>query len=192
MKQGANLIPIQRTAQAITTIRGHKVMLGQNLAPLYGVTVGALTQAVKRNANRFPNDFVFQLTAEEFTNLKSQIVISSWGGLRSRPYAFTEQGVAMLSSVLNSERAVKVNIAIMRAFVKLREALETNRELARKFAELEKRVGIHDDEIGAIIDAIRQLMVPPEKPRREIGFHVRETASRYRIRKTVARNDRHD
>ena len=106
-------------------------------------------------------------------------MISSWGGLRSRPYAFTEQGVAMLSSVLKSERAVKVNIAIMRAFVKLRETLETNRELARKFSELEKRVGKHDDEIGAIIDAIRQLMAPPEKPRREIGFHVREKAPRY-------------
>ena len=186
MKQDAKIIPSQRIAQAISVIRGHKVMLGQDLASLYGVTVGALTQAVKRNANRFPKDFVFQLTAEEFTNLKSQIVISSWGGSRSRPYAFTEQGVAMLSSVLNSERAVKVNIAIMRAFVKLRETLETNRELARKFSELEKRVGKHDDEIGAIIDAIRQLMAPPEKPRREIGFHVREKAPRYRTRRLRA------
>jgi len=95
---------------------------------------------------------------------------------------FTEQGVAMLSSVLNSERAVKVNIAIMRAFVKLRETLETNRELARTFAELESRVGKHDEEIAAIIEAIRQLMMPPEKPRREIGFHVREKAARYRTR----------
>jgi hypothetical protein len=101
---------------------------------------------------------------------------------KSRPYAFTEQGVAMLSSVLKSDRAVKVNIAIMRAFVRLREALETNRELARKFAELDERVGKHDKEIGAIIDAIRQLMAPLEKPRREIGFHVREKAPRYRTR----------
>jgi hypothetical protein len=115
--------------------------------------------------------------------LKSQIVTSSWGGLRrALPYAFTEQGVAMLSSVLHSERAVKVNIAIMRAFVKLRKTLETNRELARKFSELEKRVGKHDDEISAIIEAIRQLMEPPKKPRREIGFHVRERAPRYRAR----------
>ena len=98
------------------------------------------------------------------------------------PYAFTEQGVAMLSSVLNSPRAVKVNIAIMRAFVKRRETLENNRELARKFSELEQRVGKHDDEIAAIIDAIRQLMAPPEKARREIGFHVRENAPRYRTR----------
>ncbi|HTD87704.1 MAG: DNA-binding protein [Verrucomicrobia bacterium] len=177
------IISAQRIAQRILYLRGQKVMLSQDLASLYGVSVGALTQAVKRNATRFPKDFVFQLSAEEFTNLKSQFVISSWGGLRSRPYAFTEQGVAMLSSVLNSERAVKVNIAIMRAFVKLRETLETSREFARKFSELEKRVGKHDDEIGAIIDAIRQLMAPPKKPAREIGFHVRERSMTYRIRK---------
>ena len=184
------IIPIDRIAQSIYLLRGQKVMLGQDLASLYGVTVGALTQAMKRNANRFPKDFMFQLNAQEFANLKSQIVISSWGGLRSRPYAFTEQGVAMLSSVLKSERAVKVNIAIMRAFVKLREALETNRELRRKFADLEKRIGQHDEEIGAIIDAIRQLMAPPRKPAREIGFHVREKAQRYRTRVRRSRNNR--
>ena len=138
---GKEIIPIQKIAPAIFVLRGQKVILSQDLAALYGVTVGALTQAVKRNPYRFPKDFVFQLTAEEFRNLKSQIVISSWGGRRHLPYAFAEQGVAMLSSVLNGQRAVKVNIAIMRAFVKLRETLETNRELAQKFAELEKRVG---------------------------------------------------
>ena len=173
---------MRRIAQSIHFLRGEKVILGQDLALLYGVTVGALSQAVKRNRNRFPKDFVFQLTAEEFANLKSQFVISSWGGRRAFPYAFTEQGVAMLSSVLKSDRAVNVNIAIMRAFVRLREALETNRELARKFAELDERVGKHDKEISAIIDAIRQLMAPTEKPRREIGFHVREKAPRYRTR----------
>lgn len=178
------IIPTVRILQSLYLLRGQKVMLSQDLASLYGVTVGALTQAVKRNASRFPKDFVYRLTAQEFTNLKSQIVISSWGGSRSRPYAFTEQGVAMLSSVLNSERAVRVNIAIMRAFVKLRETLETNRELARKFAEIEKRVGHHDSEISAIIDAIRQLMAPPAKPRREIGFHVREKTPRYGVRKS--------
>lgn len=176
------LIPIGHITQTIYLLRGQKVILTQDLASLYDVTVGALTQAVKRNRNRFPKDFVFQLTAEEFANLKSQIVTSSWGGRRALPYAFTEQGVAMLSSVLRSDRAVKVNIAIMRAFVKLRETLETNRELARKFAELEKHVGKHDAEIAAIIDAIRQLMAAAEKPRREIGFHVREKAPRYRTR----------
>jgi hypothetical protein len=177
------IIPAARIAQSIYLLRGQKVMLSQDLAALYGVAVKALNQAVKRHAARFPADFVYRLTTEEFTNLKSQIVTSSWGGLRrALPYAFTEQGVAMLSSVLHSERAVKVNIAIMRAFVKLRKTLETNRELARKFSELEKRVGKHDDEISAIIEAIRQLMEPPKKPRREIGFHVRERAPRYRAR----------
>ena len=174
------VIPIERIARAILVIRREKVMLDSDLAALYGVTTGNLNKAVKRNAERFPTDFMFQLDAEEVANLKFQFGISSWGGRRRPPYAFTEQGVAMLSSVLNSERAVKVNIAIMRAFVKLRETLDTNRELARKFAELERRVGKHDDEIAAILEVIRQLMAPPEKPRREIGFHVRERAGRYR------------
>jgi hypothetical protein len=192
------IVPAVRIAQSIFVIRGQKVMLDFDLALLYGVTTGALNQAVRRNHARFPADFMFRLTAAEAERLifqfgisnkslrlKSQFVISKpgRGGRRHRPYAFTEQGVAMLSSVLKSERAVKVNIAIMRAFVKLRETLETNRELARKFSELEKRVGKHDDEIGAIIDAIRQLMALPEKPRREIGFHVREKAPRYGARK---------
>jgi hypothetical protein len=177
------IIPTSQIAQSIILLRGQKVMLSQDIALLYGVTVKALNQAVKRHAARFPADFVFQLSVKEFGILKSQFVTSSWGGLRrARPYAFTEQGVAMLSSVLRSERAVKVNIAIMRAFVKLRETLETNQELARKFDQLEQRVGKHDEEIAAIIDAIRQLMAPPEKPRRQIGFHVRETTPRYRVR----------
>ena len=183
------IIPIQQIAKSIYLLRGQRVMLSQDLAILYGVAVKVLNQAVKRNAVRFPTDFVFQLKAEEFANLKSQFVTSSWGGpRRARPYAFTEQGVAMLSSVLKSERAVKVNIAIRRAFVKLRETLEINRELAHKFAELEKQVGKHDKEIAAIMDAIRRLMAPPEKPKREIGFHVREQGARYRTRK--ARNSR--
>jgi tetrahydromethanopterin S-methyltransferase subunit G len=176
------IIPAAQIAQSIYFLRGQKVMLGHDLASLYGVTAGALMQAVKRNSTRFPKDFLFQLTPEEFANLKSQIVISSWGGRRSQPHAFTEQGVAMLSSVLRSARAVKVNIAIMRAFVRLREALETIRELAKRFSELEKRVGVHDDEIAAIIEAIRQLIAPPDKPRREIGFHVRESPPRYGAR----------
>jgi hypothetical protein len=178
------IIPIERIAQAIFVIRGQKVMLSQDLAALYGVAVKALNQAVKRHAARFPADFVFQLTSDEFDNLKSQIVTSSWGGIRrALPYAFTEQDVAMLPSVLNSERAVKVNIAIMRAFVKLRRILETSRDLARKFSDLERRVEKHDEEIAGIIEAIRQLMAPAEKPRREIGFHVREKTPRYRVRK---------
>lgn len=175
------IVPIERIARAILVIRREKVMLDSDLAALYGVTTGNLNKAVKRNAERFPIDFMFQLDAEEVANLRFQFGISSWGGRRRRPYAFTEQGVAMLSSVLNSVRAVKVNIAIMRAFVKLRETLDTNRELARKFTELEWRVGKHDEEIAAILEAIRQLMTPPETPPREIGFHVREKAPRYRV-----------
>jgi hypothetical protein len=196
------LIPAARIAQSIHFLRGQKVMLDFDLATLYGVAAKVLNQAVKRNRDRFPEDFMFRLTVSETSHLKSQLVTSSeqsagnepllknWSqfvtssrkhrGQVYRPYAFTEQGVAMLSSVLKSDRAVKVNIAIMRASVKLRETLETNRELARKFAELEQRVGKHDDEIAAIIDAIRQLMAPPEKPRRQIGFHAREKAPRYR------------
>jgi ORF6N domain-containing protein len=179
------LIPADRIVQSIHLLRGQKVILDAELAQLYGVTAKVLNQAVKRNRERFPDDFMFRLTAREMSNLNwSQFVTSSskHRGKAYRPYAFTEQGVVMLSSVLRSDRAVKVNIAIMRAFVKLHETLESNRELARKFAELEQRVGKQDDEIAAIIDAIRQLMVPPEKPRREIGFHVREKAPLYRAR----------
>jgi hypothetical protein len=183
------IIPIERVVQSIRWIRGQKVLLDSDLATLYGVTTGNLNKAVKRNADRFPSDFMFQLKPEELVNLKFQSGISSWGGRRrSRPYVFTEQGIAMLSSVLNSDRAVKVNIAIMRAFVKLRQMLETNRELAQKFAELQKRVGKHDEEIAAILEAIRQLMAPPEKPHREIGFHVREKAAHYRTRSVSIRH----
>lgn len=178
------IIPIERIARLILVLREQKVMLDSDLATLYGVTTGNLNKAVKRNPQRFPSDFMFQLTAEEAEDLIFQIGISKGrGGRRHRPYAFTEQGIAMLSSVLNSDRAVKINIAIMRAFVKLCQMLETNRELARRFLELEQRVGKHDEEIASVLEAIRQLMAPPEKPRREIGFHVREKAPRYRVRK---------
>ena len=178
------IISAERVLQSIRWIRGQKVLLDSDLATLYGVTTGNLNKAVKRNVNRFPSDFTFQLEPEELANLKFQFGIPSWGGRRrSRPYVFTEQGIAMLSSVLNSERAVKVNIAIMRAFVKLRRMLDTNRELAQKFSELERRVGKHDEEIVEILEAIRQLMTPPERPPREIGFHVREQPPRYRATK---------
>src|SRR3982074_344793 len=178
------IIPAVRIAPSIYSSREQKVLLDFELARLYGVTTGNLNKAVSRNRERFPSDFMFRLNREEAEHLIFQFGISKpgRGGRRHLPYAFTEQGVAMLSSVLNSTRAVKVNIAIMRAFVKLREMLETNRELARKFAELEKRVGKHDEKIDAILDAIRQLMAPPTKPRRQIGFHVREKAPRYRTR----------
>ena len=191
------IIPAEQIALRIRHFRGEKVLLDFDLAALYGAETRVINQAVRRNADRFPADFMFQLSSQEAETLSqvvtpsvaghnvsnsSQIVMSSgkYRGKRYRPYAFTEQGVAMLSSVLNSVSAVKMNIAIMRAFVQLRRALETNRELARKFSELERRIDKHDTEIDAILEAIRQLMAPPEKPRREIGFHVRETAPHYR------------
>jgi len=193
------IVPIERIAESIRWIRGHKVLLDSDLALLYGVATKVLNQAVKRNRERFPDDFMFQLNADETGFLRSQFVTlekerrTNWSqivtssekhrGKRYRPYAFTEQGIAMLSSVLKSDRATKVNIAIMRAFVKLRQLLNANRELAKKFSELEQRVGKHDEDITAILEAIRQLMAPPEKPRREIGFHVREKVPRYRVRK---------
>ncbi|MCX5692082.1 MAG: ORF6N domain-containing protein [Candidatus Omnitrophica bacterium] len=168
---GNELIPEQVIEPKIFMIRGHKVMLDRDLAELYGVRTMVLNQAVKRNISRFPQDFMFQLSNEELENLISQIVISSWGGTRKLPYAFTEQGVAMLSSVLNSERAVQVNIAIMRAFVKLRQILSMNKELAHKLAELERKIEKHDVDIQAIFEAIRRLMAPPlAKPKPQIGF----------------------
>lgn len=155
--------------QRIYTIRGQRVMLSADLAALYDVEPRALVQAVKRNSERFPADFMFQLSADEFANLKSQIVIPSWGGARrANPYAFTEQGVAMLSSVLRSKRAIEVNIAIMRAFVKLRGMLASHKELTQRLDEMEQR---YDSQFKAVFQAIRQLMEPPPAPpRRRIGF----------------------
>lgn len=150
-------------------IRDEKVILDQDLAAMYGVETRVLVQAVKRNKERFPKDFMFQLTRDEFHNLKSQIVISSWGGRRTRPYAFMEQGVAMLSSVLNSKRAVLVNIEIMRTFVKLRRILATHDKLASKLASLERK---YDKQFKIVFDAIREIMAPKDPPkRRRIGFH---------------------
>jgi hypothetical protein len=175
---------IERVVQSIRWIRGQKVLFDFDLAALYGVQTKNLNKAVKRNVERFPADFMFQVTSEELRSLRFQVGTSKGrGGLRYRPYAFTEQRIAMLSSVLNSERAIKVNIAIMRAFVKLRQMLGVNRELAQKFSELEWRVDKHDEDIAAILEAIRRLMAPPEKLRPEIGFHVREKVPRYRVRR---------
>lgn len=159
---------IIKIEHSIVSIRGEKVMLDFVLAQMYGVTTGALTQAVRRNPARFPADFMHQLSAQEFANLKSQFVISSWGGRRHRPYAFTEQGVAMLSSVLRSERAVRVNVEIMRAFVRLRRLLATHTDLARKLDDLEKK---YDSQFRVVFDAIRELMAPETAPKeRRIGF----------------------
>ncbi|NWG32145.1 MAG: ORF6N domain-containing protein [Rhodocyclaceae bacterium] len=163
----AGLVNLAGIASSILTLRGQRVMLSSDLAKLYEVTPGALMQAVKRNVERFPADFMFQLPLDEWKNLKSQNVISSWGGARTPPYAFIEQGVGMLSSALRSERAVRVYIEIMRTFVRLRRMLAEHRELAQRLDELEQR---YDKQFSAVFEAIRQLMTPPKEAKRPIGF----------------------
>lgn len=165
-----SLIPLENIQQLIYLIRGQKVMLSTHLSDLYGVEPRALVQAVKRNRDRFPDDFMFQLTGEEFQNLKSQIVISSWGGLRrAAPYAFTEQGVAMLSSVLRGRQAAQVNIMIMRAFIRLRQLVSLNRSLAKRLASIERRLSGHDADVQQIYKII-QDWTPPEDDKDFIGF----------------------
>jgi len=165
------LVPVESIAQSILLLRGQKVLLDADLAELYGVETKVLLQAVKRNRERFPEDFMFQLTADEFGILRSQFVTSSWGGRRYAPYVFTEQGVAMLSSVLKSPRAIAVNIEVMRAFVRLREMLSSNKELAAKLNELEHKLESHDQAIAGILNAIRELMKPPQPVKKQpIGF----------------------
>ena len=163
-----SVVPAGRIARAIVFLRGHKVMLDSDLARLYGVSTKALVQAVKRNRSRFPSDFMFRLSSAEFTDLRSRTVTSkSRGGRRTAPHAFTEQGVVMLSSVLRSPRAVQVNIAVMRVFVRLRSILESRVELARKLEQLERK---YDAKFAIVFDAIRELMAPPPSVRRRIGF----------------------
>jgi hypothetical protein len=163
------LVSEEQIDQAILMIRGHKVILASILAGLYCVETKVLIQAVKRNKDRFPPDFMFQLSKKEFEILRSQTVTSSWGGRRYPPYAFTEQGVAMLSSVLRSSRAIQVNIEIMRSFVRLRQMLATHRDLARKLDELEQK---YDEQFSIVFDAIRQLMTPPTREMKKSGFEA--------------------
>jgi hypothetical protein len=164
----SSLPVVEKIERRVLLIRGHRVMLSTDLAHLYAVEPRILMQAVKRNRERFPADFMFQLTEQEFDRLKSLIVISSWGGLRrAYPYAFTEQGVAMLSSVLRSKRAIQMNIAIMRAFVQLREMIASNKGLSRRLNELEKK---YDGQFRVVFEAIRELMAEPESRSRRIGF----------------------
>jgi hypothetical protein len=168
------LVPVERIERAIVVLRGHRVMLDEKLAELYEVEVRALNQAVKRNLERFPEDFMFQLSDAEAQYLRSQFVTLKRGRgqhRKYRPFAFTEQGVSMLSSVLRSPRAVQVNIEIMRAFVRLRRMLQANTVLARQLKDLEKK---YDSQFKAVFDAIRELMAPPEKKRRRIGFKAGE------------------
>ncbi len=176
------IVPVETIEREIYLIRGQKVMLDSDLAALYGVQTKILNKAVARNSERFPEDFMFRLTTTEAESLRFHFGTSKSGrgGRRYLPYVFTEQGVAMLSSVLHSKRAALVNVAIMRAFVKLREMLTTHKELARKLAQLENKIEKHDEEIGAIFEAIRRLMAQPEPKEKKIGFIVKERKAVYR------------
>lgn len=173
MNSAKSLIPTERIQTLIVIVRGQKVLLDRDLAILYGVETRVLNQAVRRNRDRFPADFMFELTRDEIIGI-SQIVTSSEVKFSKRVTVFTEQGVAMLSSVLRSKRAILVNIEIMRAFVSLREMLTSNRELADKLRELERCIVTHDEQIQVIFEAIRQLLSPPKTRRRQIGFRVNE------------------
>jgi len=166
------LVSMEEVARIILVLRGHRVVLDAHLAALYGVTTSNLNKAVNRNIDRFPLDFMLQLSAEEYRNLKFQSGTSSWGGTRKPPRAFTEQGVAMMSSVLRSSRAVQVNIEIVRAFVRLRQMLGANVELAKKLDALEKK---YDAQFRVVFDAIRELMTPPAKAGKRIGFRAEES-----------------
>jgi hypothetical protein len=179
--KSSSIIPLEIIEKRVFLIRGQKVMFDRHLAELYGVPTMRLNEAVKRNLKRFPSDFMFQLTEEENDSLISHFAISKGsGGHRKLPHVFTEQGVAMLSSVLKSDRSVLVNIEIMRAFVKLRQLLSTHKDLAAKLEELEKK---YDTQFRIVFDAIRELMAPQEKPKREIGFRVKETKAQYKIKR---------
>jgi len=167
-KHETSLIPHEAIEGKIFLIRGRKVMLDRDLSILYGINTGNLNKAVSRNKDRFPNDFMFQLTKEEFKNLKFHFGISSWGGTRKMPRVFTEHGILMLSSVLNSKRAVQANIQIMRTFTKLREMISSHKELQRKIKAMERK---YDSQFKVVFDAIRHLMAPPEKTGGKIGFH---------------------
>ena len=161
------VVPVERITTKIYLIRNIKVMLDRDLAELYEVETRVLKQAVRRNIKRFPKDFMFELTYQELRNLRSQFVMSSWGGVRRAPMAFTEQGVAMLSSVLKSDRAIHVNIQIMRAFTQLREMLSTHKDLQRKIEEMESK---YDEQFRIVFEAIKQLIDTESKPKRKIGF----------------------
>jgi hypothetical protein len=182
LNESSTPIPLERIQGVIFLTRGQRVMLDRDLAALYGVTTGNLNKAVQRNRERFPADFMFELTREEAEALSFHFGSLKRGQhFKYLPHAFTQEGVAMLSGVLRSPRAVRVNIAIMRVFVRLRETLALHRELAHKLTELERRIEAHDQAIKSLFDALRELMIPPAKPSREIGFHIKEHSTPYRV-----------
>jgi hypothetical protein len=168
-RDSQTLIPSERIEQAILLIRGHKVMLDADLAAIYGVTTKRLNEQFKRNRQRFPADFAFQLTSDEFENLRSQFATSSWGGRRYPPIAFTEHGAVMLASILNSPSAITTSVQVVRAFIRLRELLASHKDLSRRLDELEAK---YDKQFTVVFDAIRQLMAPAKHKPREIGYHT--------------------
>jgi ORF6N domain len=165
----------ERIMSKIYLVRSRKVMLDKDLAELYGVNTKVFNQAVKRNLIRFPTDFMFRLTKIEFKILRSQIVTSSWGGTRYLPMAFTEQGVAMLSSVLNSDTAIKLNIQIIRIFTRMRQIILNNKDILLQLEKLEKKVTAHDEDIQLVFQYLKQLLNPPHPPRERIGFKTGKT-----------------
>jgi hypothetical protein len=192
MKKTESIVPVEKIGRLILVIRGQRVMLDSDLAEMYGVPTKVLNQAVRRNLDRFPADFMFKLNNQEVRNLRSQFVTSNAtgeppdeddfapllekagrGGRRYLPYVFTEHGAIMAANVLNSDRAVQASVYVVRAFVKLREFLSSHKEMGHKLKELEARLDSHDDDIRALVSAIRQLMAPPAKPRKRIGFRLK-------------------
>jgi hypothetical protein len=188
-----SLVPVERIEERIYMVRGQRVMLDADVARVYGVSTKRLNEQVKRNSERFPDDFAFRLTAEEATILRSQIATSSvnanrsqfvtgsYGGRRYLPYVFTEHGAIMAATVLNSPRAVAMSVYVVRAFVRLRQTLSLHKDLAHQLAELEHKIEGHDESIRTLFEAIRQLMMPPEPPRKQIGFHVEEGKAKYAV-----------
>ena len=181
MKGIESPVPLERIQQAILLIRGKRVMLDANLAQLYGVSTKRLNEQVKRNRDRFPEDFMFQLNPTEVNNLRSHFATSKKerGGRRYAPYTFTEHGAIMLAAVLNTHRAIEISVFVVRAFVRLREILSTHKALANRLAELESKIETHDEAIRSLVSAIRQLMAPPAAGQKKIGFQLREKRAAY-------------
>jgi ORF6N domain len=191
IKESESLVPVEIIQNKIYLIRGHKVMLDKDLAVLYGVLTRNLNKAVSRNLDRFPVDFGFSLTEDEFKNLMFQFGTSSWGGTRKLPMVFTEQGVSMLSSVLRSKRAIQVNIQIMRVFTKLREMMITHKDLARKIEDLERKFSDHNQKIIQIFEALRRLMTTPSPPQDSLPNPYKRTKVGFIVDKGSARKGHH-
>ncbi len=184
MTDPRDVLPSDRIESLILSIRGQRIIVDSDLARLYGVTTSRLNEQVRRNPDRFPGDFMFRLTQQEFTALISQYATSKGrGGRRKLPNVFTEHGAIMAANVLNSGRAIEMSVYVVRAFVRLRQIVAVNREMADKLAELERKVAGHHEAIRSLVRTIRQLMAPQEKPRRSIGFRVEEARPRYRLRR---------